>query len=42
MTTLRVASGPAGRDLFGSGPPGQEDQVLVQLEPDGVVALDPR
>ncbi len=35
-------SGPARGHLPGSAPPGHQDEVLVELEPDTVVAVDPR
>ena len=34
--------GAAGGDLVRAGPAGEPDQVLVELEPDAVVAVDPR
>ena len=33
-------SGPTGRGLVLAGAAGEEDQVLVELEPDAVVAVD--
>ena len=35
-------SSAAGFDFGGAGAPGEGDQVLVELEPDAVVAVDPR
>ena len=34
--------GAAGFDLFGAGPAGELDEVLVELEPDAVVAVHAR
>ncbi len=36
----RPPLGAAGGNLVGAGPAGEADQVLVELEPDAVVAVD--
>jgi len=37
-----AGSGAPGGGLLRAGPPGETDELLVELEPDAVVAVDPR
>ena len=39
---LRARSGATGLDLGGAGATGKADEVLVELEPDPVIAVDAR